>query len=323
MRKTGNFLLLGGFLAGLSLTASTAGATVLVMGDGASVTARGSVEGLAADPFGSGDIDVADGYDESRLGTLSGFSSDVASGQVSALDPDGAPVLLAKSNAAFSTDFSYDGGGNLESGSILFSTLSSVFVGDGVFDDTAGGEFAMSQAAAESILFLDLEISGVGYQLEASGSVKDDSLGLSSSLTSFVVLFDITGDGFQFLEIASDAVGRDRSDTPFAWSQLLEPGHLYRLGAGANADFLCAENPLSNLCPPLDPLDPASTDAQVAGLYDQEGRVSFEFSLRAVPEPGSALLTSVGLAGLALAGRRGRAAGSSRARHRYQHATVR
>jgi len=57
MRKAGNFLLLGGFLAGLNLTASAAGATVLVMGDGASVTARGSVEGLAADPFGSGDIE--------------------------------------------------------------------------------------------------------------------------------------------------------------------------------------------------------------------------------------------------------------------------
>jgi len=322
MRKAGNFLLLGGFLAGLNLTASAAGATVLVMGDGASVTARGSVEGLAADPFGRG-------HRRGRWlrreppGDAQRFSSDVASGQVSALDPDGAPVLLAKSNAAFRTDFSYDGGGNLESGSILFSTHSSVLVNGGVFGDTAGGEFAMSQAAAESILFLDLEISGVGYQLEASGSVKDDSLGLSGSLKSFAVLFDITGGSVQFLETASDAVRRDRSDTPFAWSQRLEPGHTYRLGAGANADFLCAETPLPNLCPPLDPLDPASTDAQVAGLYDQEGRVSFEFSLRAVPEPGSALLTSVGLAGLALAGRRGCAAGSSRARHRYQQATVR
>ena len=74
---------------------------------------------------------------------------------------------------------------------------------------------------------------------------------------------------------------------------------------------------------PRDPIDPASTDEQVAGRHDQQGLVSLAFGLRAVPESGSALLMSVGLAGLALAGRRGRAEGSSRARHRYQHATVR
>jgi hypothetical protein len=74
---------------------------------------------------------------------------------------------------------------------------------------------------------------------------------------------------------------------------------------------------------PRDPSDPASTDEQVAGRHEQESRISLGFGLRAVPEPGSALLISVGLAGLALAGRRGGAAGSSRARHRYQHATVR
>lgn len=281
------------------LVAGTADATVIVNGGGPSATARGGMEAYAEDPLA---IDRVESYDTTvndptGNGATPGGLTNGAYESRAEFDGE-STVIGSSASATFGYTFAHFGG-SLSGGSIVLSAYGFAGADDSYFSDPDPSSGPPVQGAAwsraEAVTFMDLEIVGTDYELVFDGAVQDDNEGIDSILSYFVSLADTTGGGFVFLDLFQDATPNDYIATPFASTYTLQAGRTYRIGMGAATDYLCTStNPA--LCPALDPNDPVSTPPQLAGSYNQSGSAELNFTLTAVPEPGSALLLGAGLA---------------------------
>jgi hypothetical protein len=290
-------LVLGVFVAG------SAQATIVASGGGPGISIRGQLQAFSEDPLA---IDHSDSYDEGTSdpagnGSVGGAGTNVLSQSYAEFDGE-ATVVGSSAYASYGYQFFHDGSGDLLNGSILLSAYSSAGMDEAYFVDPDPNDlvapFAMASSRATAIDFMDLDISGTDYLFSFQGSVQDDNAQIGSSLPYFFFMADVTGGGFGFLGVYQDGVTNDYASTAFADTFTLLAGHQYRLGIGAATDFLCTDTPYATLCPPADP-DNEISAPQPPGFYQQSGSAQVDFTLEAVPEPGTALLLGAGMALLA------------------------